>query len=461
MRKDLIRDSSVGFVLFIATLIAMAGLFLVGDGPGILADQTEYRVLLDHAGGLRSGSRVYLSGVPVGNVAQIDFSADFKGDKVLVTLLVNRQYAGRIGESSKAWLKNEGLLGDAAMHLSLRGQSPELAPGSEIPYEPRGVLDEIAGVGTTATTVDLLETAMDILKDFQKGKGSLGQLLKNPELYNNLNGFTVAMKSATEEVEKVSREVELLLAAVRSQQGTLGKLIFSESYARDFEQSLRSTDALIARVDRIAAKVESGSGSLGKLLSDEEFYDGMTLALERLSRVARSADELLRGLNESDSVIGRLLREEELGNSFETLLASLARSSGALQTILEKVERGEGSLGMLVHDASIVGSLRDVFLGVKELGYVENLVRNAEKAGRDAYMRAARLDEDQERELIRIRALAELRERQGLDRAPATPGGGEGDEIRILPASATESGEKKPGQAQGGEDETVGERERQ
>ncbi len=453
MRKYLIRDSSIGFVLFVATLIVMAGLFLVGDGPGILAVQSEYRVLLDHAGGLRSGSRVYLSGVPVGNVAQIDFSPDLKGDKILVTLRINRQYADRIGESSKAWLQNEGLLGDAAMHLSLRGQSSELAPGSEIPYEPRGVLDEIAGVGTTATTADLLKTTMDILKDFQRGKGSLGQLLKNPELYDNLNAFTATMKSATEEVEKVSKEVELLLAAVRSQKGTLGKLIFSEEYARDFEQSLKHTDALIARVDRIVAKVESGSGSLGKLLSDEEFYEGMTKALERLSLVAGSTDEVMRGLSKSDSVIGRLLNEEELGDSFATLLARLARSSGALQTILEKVERGEGSLGMLVHDPSIAGSLRDVFLGVRELGYVENLVRNAEKAGRDAYARAARLGEDQERELIRIRALAELGERQGLDQAPAMPGeemrGLKGDEVQLVPVSATEGGEEKTQEIEG------------
>lgn len=447
MKKQTVRDSSVGFVLFIATLIAMAGLFLVGNGQGLLTDQVEYRVLLDNAGSLRTGAKAYLSGVPVGTVSEIDFSPDLKGDKVLVKLMIGRQYAPRIGESSVAWLNRDTLMSEQSIHVSLRGQSAELPPGSVIPYRPRAMLDDFAGEGTTETTVDLLETVMSILKDFQEGEGSLGQLLKNPELYDNLNSFTAAMKSATEEVEKVSREVELMLAAVRSQRGTLGKLIYSESYAREFEETLKNTDRLIARLERIVGQVESGSGSLGKLLSSDALHDQTAEALQRVSRVARSVELVLRDVNDSDGVVGRLLREEDLGDSFETLLGRLTRSAGALETILEKVERGEGSIGMLVQDPSIAGSLRDLFLGVKELGYVENLVRNAEKEGRDLYLQAARLNESQERELIRIRNLARLQERGvGPPPGPDTPegdAGEEGSDVQVVPAAATENGEKK------------------
>ena len=453
MKKKLIRDSSVGFVLFIATLVTMAGLFMVGQGPGIFANQVEYKVLLRNAVGLRQGSRVYLSGVPVGSVAHIDFPPDLKGDKVLVTLAVNQQYARRIGESSVAWLKNEGLMGDTALHISLSGQSPELAPGSEIPYRPRAMLDDFAGEGTTQTATDLLETAVRILKDFQKGEGSLGQLLKNPDLYDNLNSFTMAMNSAVAEVERVSKEVQLLLSAVRSQKGTLGKLIFSEAYALDVERSLKGARGLIARLDNIAARIESGTGSIGKLVADPEFYDALMEAVEGLSGVARATEGVVGKLDESGSVVGRLLRDDELGDRFTTLVERLARGAGSLESILEKVASGEGSIGMLVHDPSIAGSLRDVFLGVQELRYLENLVRNAEKVGRDAYLRAAHLNEARERELIRMRSLARLRGETDRSEAPAMPegqstvdsgtGGREDGEAKVVPASATTKAEEE------------------
>ena len=455
MKKHLMRDSSVGFVLFVATLVAMTGLFFVGNGHGILADRVEFNVLMKNANGLRQGSRVYLSGVRVGNVGQIDFSPDLKGDKVLVTLGIGQQYARRIGESSVAWLKNEGLLGDTALHISLSGESKELTPGSEIPYRPRAMLDDFTGEGTTRTATDLLQTVMDILKDFQKGEGSLGQLLKNPELYENLNSFAKAMRSATEEAERVTGEVEIMLTAVRDQKGTLGKLIYSESYAREIETSLKDADKLIVRLDQIAAKIESGAGSIGKFLNNTDFYDTLTQTLLRVSRAAQTTERVLNGLDESGSVVGRLLRDEELGDRFQSLVGRLANSARFLESILEKVESGEGSIGMLVHDPSIAGSLRDVFLGVKELGYVQNLVRNAEKAGRDAYLHAARLDEAQQRELIRIRSLTRLRGRAEGDEAFAAPatvpesredpsaenaagGGPRGDEGKVVPAAATD-----------------------
>jgi hypothetical protein len=61
---------------------------------------------------------------------------------------------------------------------------------------------------------------------------------------------------------------------------------------------------------------------------------------------------------------------------------------------------------MLVHDPSIAASLRDVFLGVKELGLVQNVVRNAERAGREAYLRDVDLALREKHEVRRARALA-------------------------------------------------------
>jgi hypothetical protein len=65
---------------------------------------------------------------------------------------------------------------------------------------------------------------------------------------------------------------------------------------------------------------------------------------------------------------------------------------------------------MLVHDPSVAASLRDVFLGVKEHGYMLNVVRNAERAGRDAYLRGLTLSGDDELERLRVRAMAAVRE---------------------------------------------------
>jgi len=62
-RKHLATDFSVGFVLFVATVVVISSLFFVGDGKNIFTDHIEYVVRLPSAVGLKLGSKVLLGGV--------------------------------------------------------------------------------------------------------------------------------------------------------------------------------------------------------------------------------------------------------------------------------------------------------------------------------------------------------------------------------------------------------------
>jgi hypothetical protein len=103
-----------------------------------------------------------------------------------------------------------------------------------------------------------------------------------------------------------------------------------------------------------------------------------------------------------------LLTDEDLGKQFTSMVGRMERSAGSLETILAMIESGEGSLGALVHDPSIVQSLRDVFLGVQELGYVSNVIRNAEAKGREVASREDRTSQMQRLEAARARFLASV-----------------------------------------------------
>ena len=412
MRQNATRDFSVGFVFFVATILLVSGLFLVGDGGGLLTAQVEHHILVENASGLQIGSQVKLSGVTVGKVSEIDFAPEL--NKVRVTLSIHKRHVERIGTTSTAWLKNEGLLGDTAVHISMGNDASRLPVGSTIPYRPRYLLEQLAGPETTETTNDFLGTLTAIFKDVRRGEGSLGQLLKNPELYENLNEFSKTMRIATEEVERVGREVSVLLQSIREQKGTLGKLIFSEDYAAQISRVMASSETLIAHLEVISGKIERGEGSLGKFVADSKLHDGVERTLKSISRTAWRLETLMTAVEDSDSVAGKLLADGEMGLQFKSLIQNVDRSTASLAKILEIIEEGDGSLGMLVHDPSIASSLRDVFLGVQDVGYLQNVVRHAERVGRT--LDDSQLDREQRREVIRLRALAKARARD--DRIP-------------------------------------------
>jgi phospholipid/cholesterol/gamma-HCH transport system substrate-binding protein len=367
-RSSFATDFSVGFVLFVATLILIAALFLVGGPTEFFGKPTQFVLTVPSASGLKVGSTVNVSGVKVGTVAAIDLvspedPAGGVDDAVRITLAVHHSYADRIREDSVAWIQTEGLLGDTSIHIGLGTRTtPVLVPGASIPYKSRSLLDDIAGVQITKNTADLLETLIGMLRDLNRGEGTLGQLLKNEELYRNINDFTRVLAEATKQLQGISSEIETLLVAVRTSRGTLGKLI-----------------------------------------SDPRLYDEAVSVVERI-------DEALEESLDSRSVFARLLSDPALGERFGVTAERLEKGLSSLEKILALVEEGEGTLGMLVHDPSVAASLRDVFLGVKEHGYMLNVVRNAERAGRDAYLRGLTLSGDDELERLRVRAMAAVRE---------------------------------------------------
>lgn len=363
-------DFSVGFVLFVATLIVIAGLFLVGSGHSLFSDHVEYRVRVPSASGLRTGSRVYLSGVHVGSVTRISFAADLTVSEVELTISVDDRYAERIREDSYVWLQSEGLLGDISIQLRLGTTGkPVCPPDSVLAYRERPLVEELVGERISTGTADLLGETLTMLEELNRGEGTVGQLLKNPQLYENLNEFTVAMKDTMRHVERLSTEFEDVLKEVRGQRGTLGKLIFSPEYAAEFSKALDDAAAVLGNVRELTDAARSGRGGVGNLLV----------------RLERSAEHLER--------------------------------------ILGMIDRGEGSVGMLVRDPSIAASLRDVFLGVQEYGLVQSIVRSAERAGREAYLRDLGLAAEAAREARRARALAQVSGTEGPveDTATVTP----------------------------------------
>jgi len=390
-------------------VLVIAALFIVGDGDAFFADHVEYKVTLPNASGLKPGSQVQLAGVPVGSVSRIAFPADLTSSQPVITLSIQKEYGERIREDSYAWTQTDGLLGDEAIHVKLgTTEQPLLLPGTMIPYSSRPMLDTFAGTEIREGTTDLLKMMVSVLEDINSGQGTLGQLLKNPQLYDNLSLFTESMRATTQQLQTVTQEFEHVLLEIRSQKGTLGKLIFSDKYAAIFTKTLTDASDLVSELRGVTAGVRSGEGSVGKLFTDAALYETGKNALEGVARASRRLDAVLEKAESADSVLGRVATDGKLGSDFGQLVARLGRSAESLERILGIIERGEGTVGMLVHDASIGAGVRNVVTGVGEAGLIRNVVRSAEEDGREVHLRNLELVQSEREQVLRVHALRQL-----------------------------------------------------
>jgi phospholipid/cholesterol/gamma-HCH transport system substrate-binding protein len=397
----------VGFVILIGTLLVIAGFYLVGGGGGFFSEYTHYHLFFPSVTGLRSEARVYLDGAPAGKVDEIGFSKQDVKNKIVVTIAVESKLSDLIREDSLSWLQSEGLLGDKAVMIKSGDPSLNTIPErGTIKTVDRSLIAEIIGPGIVSGTSDLVENMITLLREINSGQGTLGQLLRNPELYENLNQFTKTLAVTTDDLSMISRDLKGIIAEVRQQKGTLGKLIFSEEYARGIQKAVEGANRLLDSLARVVEPVSKGEGTLGRLLREDGIYKDFASALSSFSSVSGRVERALIAMSENKSLVGRALGDPDTGERFARLVASLEQSSAHLQSILAKVDGGPGSANMFISDPSIAASIRDTFLGVSEGGVLRNVARRAEETGRGIQYREQRqLLEASRRETERSRKL--------------------------------------------------------
>ena len=101
------KEVKIGLFAIIVIVVAWWGIKWL-KGSNLLSRENTYYAFYEDVAGLQVSSRVWIRGVEVGNVSQIELS----GDIVKVSISVKRKYADLITENSTAVIGESGLTAD-------------------------------------------------------------------------------------------------------------------------------------------------------------------------------------------------------------------------------------------------------------------------------------------------------------------------------------------------------------
>ena len=120
-------ELSVG--AFVLLGIAAIVWFAVEAGAGVAIGGSTYEVnaRFTNIGGLKSGSQVFIAGVPVGRVEKIDLDAQY-----VAIVHLNLQQQVHVPSDTIASIKTSGLIGDKYIALAPGADSKNLPPGGTI-----------------------------------------------------------------------------------------------------------------------------------------------------------------------------------------------------------------------------------------------------------------------------------------------------------------------------------------
>jgi phospholipid/cholesterol/gamma-HCH transport system substrate-binding protein len=312
----------VGVLVIVALLALTALIFLMsGSRGGFFAGKIKLRSYFENAAGLKEGAPVNLEGVNIGSVTHIRINPGRKLTPVEVIMKVGKRYTADVREDSKTSLDTVGVLGDTVVDIdSKHAIGPRVKDNDELgTNESPNLSDVIKSSQGTIEQVNTILAKIDSLVDsLNTGKGSVGQLINDPALYNK----------AVQAVDQLSK----ISADLSAGKGTIGKLLTDETLYNHFNDTT-------ARLDHITAEINSGQGSIGKLLKDKTFYDN-------LNQTVTNANALIADINQGKGTIGMLAKDPQFQAKFRDTVDKL-------DGIVDKINSGQGSIGQLVVNPSL------------------------------------------------------------------------------------------------------------
>jgi len=325
----------VGLIVLVASVVLVTLLFLMTSsaGLGIFSHKLTITTYFENSAGLKPGAAVNLQGVTIGTVKTVTViaSPDRKLTPVKVVMKLNEKYADELKKDSKASLTTIGVLGDTVVDINSQfAVGPPLRDGDELKtLETPSLTDVVkASQGTIESLNVILAKMNTIVDNLQTGKGSIGQLINNPDLYNKLNGTV--------------DELHKLTVNLNKGKGTIGKLINDDSLYNRLNDTT-------AKLQDITNDLDAGKGSAGKLLKDPSLYDNLNSTLKHANSLMAEADagkgglgllvkdpkfrqqlndtvtqvnELVSGINQGRGTLGKLATEDTLHTNMNNLLTN-------------------------------------------------------------------------------------------------------------------------------------------
>ena len=263
--------------LFFLSLGIAGTSYVVVSGDGFNGWNTKlYEVALQDASGLSTNSKVYLAGVPVGKIRQIDL----EGDTALLRIAFLKDVVLRA--DSVITRQPSSLLGTSVLSLSPGTElTPIVEEGSRIRSAPsagdyRTALTEATNIGKQVSV---------LIAEFQSRQLEL--LTVSLETFNAIARKVEERSDA--ELDRVSRVLESsaliaerMEALLRDRQG-------------DVDASAADIRAALENIRAITEEVRSGRGNVGKSLYGEELYDSIMVTAAKAEEAAARLNSVLEG----------------------------------------------------------------------------------------------------------------------------------------------------------------------
>lgn len=284
------NELKVALTVIVSLIVAFIGFRVMQDLPVFRQSHRVY-AYFERVDGLSSGNYIYINGVKVGSVKEIQLA---NNDSVRVAM--GFDLGVNIPKGSVARLESSGLLNEKAIVI-YKGDSDEMVPYEgyiEGIYEG-GIMESLTEEGEKLSTnvsssFDKLNVLLEQLNKVltEENRGKVNQTLSNLETTSNeISGLIERkrgeLESSIDNLNSVLATLDTLSAGNKERVDTVMARL--DRSLEEFERLSGDLSETSDRLNTILGKIDTGEGTLGKLVNDTSLYnhyDSLAVELKTL-----------------------------------------------------------------------------------------------------------------------------------------------------------------------------------
>lgn len=271
------RAVIVGIFVFLGLVIFILAVFMMGKKTQLFSDNVHVSAVFKDVKGLAAGRNVQYSGVKVGTVKKIRF---LRANEILVDMNIDRSAKEFLHKDIVATISSEGLMGNKMVQLTGgTASTPLIEDGDQLIVGSGLSTDEIMTTLQTnnKSLVEITDNLKVITKRMVDGEGSMGKILKDDAIYNDLSNAVAGLKVTVTNTQRLTDALALYANRLHTKGALANDLVTDTLIFHNLRRASDGMNTVVEQANYAVAELQEASEGVKNGLADQQAAAGMIL----------------------------------------------------------------------------------------------------------------------------------------------------------------------------------------
>lgn len=318
MKNTNTQKLRLGSFVLIGTILFIAGVYLIGQRQDMFKKTFTLSSYFQNVNGLQKGNNVRYSGINIGTVKNIAMIND---STIKVEMAIEEKIISHIKKNAIATIGSDGLVGNMIVNIVPGKGASEIIENENIieSYSKIGTDDILNTLNTSSENAAILTSdLLKITNSITKGKGTIGVLLNDTIMAQDLKSSINNLKMASRGASNTIAELNSIVSSVKTDDNTVLGMLLNDSISAkklktivsNLEISSVEIDTLLNNVNTLVYDFNSSDGAYNYIVKDTSLVNSLKSTLKNINEGTDKFNQNMEALKHNFLTRGYFIKLE-------------------------------------------------------------------------------------------------------------------------------------------------------